>query len=140
MAQMFWTARKFNQPLPFDTSSATSFSLMFFRANAFNQPLAWDTSSVTDMSNMFWQATNFNQDLSSWDFSNVVDCNRMFASSALDITNYDPLLISLASQSLQSNVTSHAGTAQYSVGTATTARNTLTGTYLWTITDGGQAP
>ena len=140
MSEMFRSAINFNQPLLFNTSSVTSFSLMFFQASSFNQPLPWDTSAVINMGNMFWQATNFNQDLSSWDFSNVTTCNRMFLESSFDITNYDLLLISLASQLLQSNVPFHAGTAQYSVGTPTTARNILTGTYLWTITDGGQAP
>ena len=140
MEEMFRKATNFNQPLPFNTSSVTSFNLMFFQATNFNQPLPWDTSAVTNMKDMFWQATNFNQDLSSWDFSNVTTCNRMFLGSSFDITNYDLLLISLASQSLQSNVPFNAGTAQYSVGTPTTARNILTGTYLWTITDGGQAP
>lgn len=37
------------------------------------------------------------------------------------------------------NVVAGFGTNKYSIGTPTTKRGVLTGTYLWTITDGGQA-
>jgi len=36
------------------------------------------------------------------------------------------------------NIPAHFGSNQYSAGTPTTKRGVLTGTYLWTITDGGQ--
>jgi hypothetical protein len=62
----------FNQPLFWDTKSATDMSSMFFRAKAFNQPLPWNTKRATDMSYMFYRATSFNQDISSWSTSNVV--------------------------------------------------------------------
>ena len=47
------TAKAFNQPLSFDTSSVTNMGYMFYNAGAFNQPLKFDTSSVTNMKNMF---------------------------------------------------------------------------------------
>lgn len=42
-----------------------------------------------------------------------------------------------AGSSIQSSVTFSAGTAHYSAGAPTTGRTYLTGTKLWTITDGG---
>ena len=40
----------FNEPINWDTGSATNMSLMFIKTMAFNQPLAFDTSEVTDVS------------------------------------------------------------------------------------------
>ena len=43
---------------------------MFQNAKRFNQPLNWDTKNVADMSEMFRGAKLFNQFLN-WDTSNV---------------------------------------------------------------------
>ncbi|EJK44186.1 hypothetical protein THAOC_37298 [Thalassiosira oceanica] len=55
-------AAEFNEPINWDTGSATRMSYMFLRAMAFNQPLlSFDTA---EMFSMFGGATAFNQPLS----------------------------------------------------------------------------
>jgi hypothetical protein len=59
--------------------------------------------------------------------------------TSFSTTNYDLLLQGWSAESIQPNVPFSAGTTQYSVGTAATARGVLTGApNNWTITDGGQ--
>ena len=70
---MFKGAKKFNQPLSFNTSSVTNMDAMFWRAKKFNQPLNWNTSSVTNMTLMFCGAKAFNQSLN-FDTSSVKEC------------------------------------------------------------------
>ena len=52
-------------------------------ASSFNQPLGWDTSSATDMSGMFDAAGQFSQDLSAWDVSRVTKFTNMFRGTRL---------------------------------------------------------
>jgi surface protein len=100
-----------------------------------------DTSSVTNMTNMFRGASSFNQSISNFDTSSVTNMTNMFQdANNWSTANYDAALISWAADTQQSNVAFHAGDAQYSSGAATTARGVLTGTYDWSITDGGQVP
>jgi hypothetical protein len=67
--------------------------------------------------------------------------NGMFDNSGMSSINYGLFLQRCAAlgaaNTLQSNVTLGAGTIQYPANAAT-ARNYLTGTKGWTITDGGQ--
>ena len=90
---------------------------------------------------MFDNATSFNQDISSWDVSNVTNMNNMFQNSGMSSTNYGLFLercYALATTTgVQSNVLLGAGSIQYPAS-AVTARNYLTGTKGWTISDGGQ--
>ena len=46
-------ADTFNEPINWDTGSATNMLLMFINLVAFNQPLAFDTSGVTDVSTTY---------------------------------------------------------------------------------------
>ena len=56
----------------------------------------------------------------------------------LSTANYDAMLVSMASQAVLSSITPHFGNSKYTIGGAgETARNFLTSTKLWTITDGG---
>ena len=163
MSAMFFDALRFNQDISaWDVSSVTDMSNMFANAQEFNQDIGgWDVSNVTDMWGMFNEAVAFNQDIGGWDVSNVTDMGNMFTASAFDqdiggwdvsnVTgmsemfwfaelspaNYDSLLIGWAALStLQSNVSFHAGSSQYSPAAAD-ARATLVSEYNWTITDGG---
>ena len=162
MQDMFFFSEQFNQPLSFDTSSVTNMSRMFrlsgqnsslsfdtssvedmsfmFEQSAFNQPLNFNTSSVTDMSRMFRINFSFNQDIGGFDVSNVTDLSNFMqdkTSENFSATNYDSILNSWSSQSVQSNLTLNMGTIKHtSAGLA--GRNTLINTYNWTITDGGQ--
>ncbi len=161
MGEMFMSAKAFNQPLDhWDTSNITNMSLMFNGAFTFNQPLNnWDVSNVRDMTVMFngafafnqplnnWDTSNvtnmswmfagaFNQPLNNWDVSNVKSMMEMFDGSSLSTANYDALLEGWSSQTLQHNVMFSVGWTKYSL-TSQAARDILTGTYNWTIEDGG---
>jgi surface protein len=141
MYSVFWDCRAFNQPLTgWDTSNVTDMGYMFGSCSVFNQSVAnFDTSNVTNMSYMFENCTAFDQSLASWDVSNVTTMGNMFLNAnAWSQANYDATLIAWSALTLKSNVQFHAGDATYSTGAATTARGVLTGTYGWTITDGGQ--
>ena len=63
----------------------------------------------------------------------------MFVGVTLSTPNYNSLLNGWASYggALQSTVPFHAGSSVYTIATAGVSRGYLTGTKLWTITDGG---
>jgi len=140
MAHMFTNAIAFNKNIgAWDVSSVTIMSSMFQSARAFNQDIGgWNVSSVMYMPNMFLGATAFNQDISAWNVSSVTTMENMFTFSALSTLNYDALLVGWSARNLQSNVLFSAGVTQYS-SASQNSRNVLTGTFNWTVTDGGVA-
>ena len=134
-------------PLVFNTSSLSFASNMFTRCAVLNQALVFsDMSHVTNMGNMMHRCARLKQDLSSWV---VTACTNFFSffnedlnspDSATSQANYDALLIAWAAQPLQSGLTLDMGpTMKYSAA-AVAARATLTGTFGWTVNDGGLAP
>jgi surface protein len=139
MAYMFQNCYNFNQPLfLWNTSSVTNMFSMFTNCNKFNQPIGlWDTSSVTNMVTMFSGAFEFKQDLSGWDIRQVTNMSGMFSSNSWGTSNYDAALIAWSQLvSPQTGISFGAGTNKYS-SDATSARNVLTNTYNWVISDGG---
>ena len=142
MNGMFNGATSFNQPLTFNTGAVTFMGSMFNGATSFNQPLiqgvnGWNTSSVINMVNMFQNATSFNQNIGSWNVANVTNfTNFMLGKTDLTFstTNLDAIYNGWVT--VQSGRTITFGTAKYSVA-GVAGRNYLTGTKLWTITDGG---
>ena len=141
MSTMFYRAAAFNQDIStWDVSKVTDMKEMFYGATSFNGDISgWDVSNVTNMGVMFSGATSFNQDIGSWDISKVKYMPGMFVNVTLSTANYNSLLIGWAAQTVQNGVSFHGGKSKYSPGAAAAARAVLTGTYAWSITDGGES-
>ena len=144
MGAMFFGAIAFNQDISgWDVGNVTSMGSMLRDATVFNNggvALDWaNTSSVTNMFSMFLEADAFNQDISSWDVGNVTDMRKMFVGAEdFSTINYSRLLVAWAAldpsvgSDINITVSSH-----YCNGAPLTARDTLTDTRNWTITDNG---
>ncbi|QAA80657.1 BspA family leucine-rich repeat surface protein [Aequorivita sp. H23M31] len=137
MEQMFHGATIFNQDLgAWNVSNVTNMNNMLATAMKFNQDISnWNVSNVTNMRSMFFHANRFDQNLGAWDVSNVTDMTNMFVNVTLSTSNYDALLNGWSALPLKSNVKFHAGLSKYCAGEP--GRNILTGTFNWTIIDGG---
>ena len=119
---------------------------LFWNAWAYNQPMpSWVTSSLTNLTNFAQRAFAFDQDISHFNVAGLFGASNMMLASAFSKTNYDKVLNSWSgwpSQSVQTGVNAHFGTAHYTtdpllIGNPAAGRAILTGTYSWTITDGG---
>ena len=140
MASMFYGCTAFNQPLTFDTSAVEFMNRMFRDATAFNQNISsFNTGAVTDMEGMFRDAPAFNQNIGTWNVENVQDFTGFMTGktpATFSTTNLNAIYNGWSTQSVQPSLTIDFGTAKYT-GAATAGRLVLTGTALWTITDGG---
>ncbi|MEQ8361525.1 MAG: BspA family leucine-rich repeat surface protein [Cyclobacteriaceae bacterium] len=140
MQNMFESATSFNQDISgWNVTLVNDMSEMFSNATAFNQDLGrvggWDVSGVSDMRLMFENASSFDQDLSGWDVTNLNLAVSMFNNSGLSVSNYDKLLEGWAALPVRSNVSFGAQGIYYC--SAQAARDVLTTTFNWNITDGG---
>lgn len=159
---IFYNCVSFNQPLnTWNVSNVTSMVLVFYNCTAFNQPLNnWDVSNVEYFSYMFYNAVSFKQNLSAWkplsakrrtywweyeSFEYMfygVDLNS--PNSEVNQDNYNALLTAWGSPplatSLANNLVLTATFSKYTASSAASAaRDYLTGTKGWSITDGGAA-
>lgn len=112
-----------------------------FRASPFNQPIgSWNVSKVTNMESMFHTALSFNQNIGSWNVSGVTTFTNFMADktfSDYSTTNLDAIYNGWSAlPSVQSGRNITFNTIKYTAGGAA-GKAILTGTYLWTITDGG---
>lgn len=125
-----------------DTSTITNMSQMFRRATNFNHSgvSSWSVGNVTDFSYMFFDAANFNQDLGSWNIGSATNFNA-FTNRTFSTANYNSILTGWEGQAHNNSVTLGMGSSTYGPcpSAACTARDTLTITDSWTITDGGEA-
>lgn len=106
----------------------------------FNQRLDdLDLGQAGDVRSMLAGTTFDNDSPANWDWSSVTNAAGLFPT--LSTANYDAILIAIADHgaALQSGVLFGASSSTYSAGAAADARTVLTGTYSWSITDGGQA-
>ena len=141
--RMFNGASAFNQNIPdWDLSNCTNMREMFRNATVFNGTVTnWQTQSMEDASFMF-STSAFDQDVSNWSIASLTNASGfMSIGTPFGTTNYDLLLDSTtgwASQSTIQNNVNLSTMPQYTAGgNAEAGRNILTGTYGWTITDGG---
>jgi len=89
------------------------------------------------MFNMFNGATAFNQNIGSWNVANVTSFSNFMGTKTdltFSTTNLDAIYNGWTT--VQSSITISFGTAKYSAA-GVAGRAFLTGTKLWTITDGG---
>ena len=140
MSSMFRACSVFNQPLSFDTSAVENMGRMFRNATAFNQNISsFNTGAVTSMYQMFKDAPAFNQNIGTWNVANVLDFNFFMqgkTDATFSTTNLNAIYNGWSTQAVQTSLTIDFGTAKYTAA-ATAGRLVLTGTALWTITDGG---
>ena len=134
MTQVFQEST-YNQPLnSWNVGNVQNMTSMF-RSCPFNQNInSWDVSSVTNMSQMF-RSSLFNQNIGSWNVSNVTTMANMFlGDTSFTTANLDNIYNGWSAlPSLQSNVPFECPPCY----NATAGRAVLTGTYNWSITDGG---
>ena len=137
---MFYNTTSINPDVTnWDVSAVTNTSSMFYNSgNVTGNFSGWDTRSLISVTSMFRFST-FDGDISSWNIQNLTSAGN-FLTGSMSTANYDSLLIGWSSQApnIQSNVNLDIGTTQYTAGgAAESGRTLLTGTYGWTITDGG---
>lgn len=147
MANMFIGCTAFNQNISgWNTALVTSFSSTFNACTSFNQNIStWNTGSATTMLSMFNGATSFNQNLGAWNITKLVSGGTggtsMFTGVTLSTANYNGILAGWGAQTPLTGVTFNGGNSHYDTTTGgfngTAGRAVLTGTYTWTITDGG---
>ena len=148
---MFDSTNTFDKPIgTWDVSSVTNFQKFMAKNQVFDQDLSsWNTANVTNMSYMFESCSALRAGnggtTAGWSIASLVNANQMWGGSTsggLSTANYDAILDSTtgwpSQATIQNNVTFAANGANYTAGSnAEAGRNILTGTYGWTITDGG---
>ena len=139
MRSMFYGCTAFNQPLNWDTSAVVNMREMFQNCTLFNQALSFDTSAVVNMGDMFNGADAFDQNIGTWNVENVTNFTNFMITktdATFSTTNLNAIYNGWSTQAVQPSLTIDFGTAKYTAA-ATAGRLVLTGTALWTITDGG---
>ena len=82
----------------------------------------------------------FNQDIGNWNISNVTDFNYFMdgkTSLTFSTTNLDAIYNGWSTKNPQTGLSIDFGSANYTTLGGQAGRDILTGTYGWTIIDGG---
>ena len=102
----------------------------------------FDMSGVADMRSMCrnWGVTiDETVGIQDWDISALTTADSFMLSSEMTTSTYNALLVNWEAQTPNSSVLAHFGSSTYyDSGAPNTAHDSLTGTYGWTITDGGE--
>ena len=131
-ANLIWTAT--NAPIITTTSHFSQFrDCSLFTGKIGN----WPMSLAQDITGMLLLAAAWDEDISPWDVSSITAAGDFLNASGFTATNYDLLLPAWDAQSVQNNVSFHAGSATYGAGAPATAHANLIADHTWTITDGG---
>lgn len=138
MDYMFYNSQ-FNQPIDlWDVSGVQSMAFMFYNSLFDQQLSGWNVSSVSNMNYMF-SNSSFNQNIGNWNISGVTNFIGFMEGktpATLSTTNLDAIYNGWSTKNPQSNINITFGTAKYTLASSS-GRGVLTGTYNWTITDGG---
>ena len=112
----------------------TNGTSMFFTNSLTSLPSGMNLPNLTNGSNMFW--TNSLTDLPiGMTLPKLTNGSNMFRDCTINTIRYSQLLIDMAANNPNNNVTFHGGLSKYNTA-GQTARNTLT-SRGWIITDGG---
>lgn len=150
MASMFEGATSFNQDIgSWRMYGVIDYNNMFKNATSFNNGGSSSINNWTirpiltafiNMNNMFENATAFDQNIGSWNIQYVDRFNSFMAGktpSTFSSSNLDSIYNGWSTKTPISGRAISFGTAKYTAAGAA-GRSTLTTTYSWTITDGGQ--
>jgi surface protein len=113
---------------------------MFQYATSFNSNISgWNVSGVTNMNYMLYGAAAFNQDISGWNISNVTSMDNILGqASSFSSTNLSLIYNTWSTLTLNNGLV-FAAQPCYDTS-AQAGRDILTGTYSWSVTDGGICP
>ena len=123
-----------------NTSNITSMLQMFNATTLMANVIGigtLDLSALTNVNAMFNGNTVLNFQVGDMDISNVTSATSFMAGVTLSTANYDDALIKFAAQAPNALTISFGSSKYTNSGAALAARNTLTSTYSWVITDGG---
>jgi surface protein len=118
-------------------ASFSSMEQAFYNADnlVFNDTLAPNLSSGSSTRLMLAFADGFDSPIDHWDVSNVTDMTDMLVGTSFSIANYDALLTTWSTLSLQANV--QLDVDSHFSASVQAARDTITSSFDWTINDFG---
>ncbi len=133
----------FNQDISgWNVGNAVNMNSAIRNCAVFNQNIStWNTIKANNMASMFLGCLAFNQNIGAWNITALLDGTNMLNSVTLSNANYNGLLAGWGAQVAKPNVVFNGGNSHYDSTSGgfngTAGRAILTGTYTWTITDGG---